>query len=113
MEPKNVFPVNDVDPNRLGGWIVDLSPAGIVNPDCYHRFKSRKTAERFAKLVADGLTPAQAIGELQRHPSGTAPDTSLYLGSERRAWLQQQGGIQPTIQRLIDQAMQEQPDHAT
>lgn len=37
--------------------------------------------------------------------AGTKPDTSLYLGDERRAWLKQQEGIQPTIQRLIDGAM--------
>lgn len=37
--------------------------------------------------------------------SGTIPDTSLHLGDERRAWLQEQGGIQPTITRLIDEAM--------
>lgn len=36
---------------------------------------------------------------------GTAPDTSLCLGDERRAWLQKQGGIQPTIHAMIDRAM--------
>lgn len=39
------------------------------------------------------------------HVPGTAPDTSLHLGNERRAWLQEQGGIQPIITRLIDDAM--------
>ena len=38
------------------------------------------------------------------HARGTAPDTSLHLGSERRAWLAEQGGIQPTIVKLIDSA---------
>lgn len=37
---------------------------------------------------------------------GTPPDTSLHLGDERKEWLRQQGGIQPTIIRLIDEAMQ-------
>jgi hypothetical protein len=35
---------------------------------------------------------------------GTAPDTSLHLGHERKNWLRDQGGIQPTIHRLIDEA---------
>lgn len=35
---------------------------------------------------------------------GTAPDTSLHLGAERRSWLREQGGIQPTIHSLIDGA---------
>lgn len=39
------------------------------------------------------------------HAPGTAPDTSLHLGDERKEWLRQQGGIQPTIIRLIDEAM--------
>ncbi len=39
-----------------------------------------------------------------KSPSGTRPDTSIYLGQERRAWLKAQGGIQPTIHRLVDEA---------
>ena len=39
------------------------------------------------------------------HAPGTAPDTSLHLGADRKEWLRQQGGIQPTIIRLIDEAM--------
>jgi len=41
-----------------------------------------------------------------RKPRGTAPDTSLHLGDERRAWLKANGGLQPTINRLVDAAMQ-------
>ncbi len=41
----------------------------------------------------------------RKHKSGTRPDTSLYLGDHRRSWLIRQGGIQPTIHRLIDEAM--------
>lgn len=105
MSEKNIFPANDVDPNRPGGWICDLSPANVVNPDFYYYFKSRKTAKRFARLVADGMPPEQALNLVKRHAAGTPPDTSLYLGAERRAWLVEQGGIQPVIQQLIDQAM--------
>jgi hypothetical protein len=39
------------------------------------------------------------------HAAGTAPDTSLHLGVERRAWLKDHGGIQPMINALIDAAM--------
>jgi hypothetical protein len=41
---------------------------------------------------------------IKRHAVGTPPDTSLHLGSERRAWLKYYGGIQPVICRLIDAA---------
>ena len=60
-----VFPANDVDPSRPGGWIVDLSPVGdSANPDFYYRFPSRRAAKRFASLFADGMNPEQAITEL-------------------------------------------------
>ncbi len=60
-----VFPANDVDPSRPGGWICDLSPVGdSINPDFYYYFRSRKTAKRFASLLADGMTPEQALAEL-------------------------------------------------
>lgn len=102
-----IFPAKDIDSAKKG-WIVDFSPeSGPVNPDQYFAFKTRKTAERFATLVDGGMRPDEAINELDRKQSGTAPDTSLLLGPDRRDWLQSQGGIQPTIQRLIDQAMQQ------
>lgn len=50
-----------------------------------------------ARLVVFGMTK-------QKQP-GTAPDTSLYLGEERKEWLKSQGGAQPVIQKLIDDAM--------
>lgn len=55
------------------------------------------------------LSWEQVFGEPEEpepsNSSGTAPDTSLHLGAERRAWLMAQGGIQPVIIRLIDAAM--------
>jgi hypothetical protein len=42
---------------------------------------------------------------MPRRAAGTPPDTSLHLGDARRAWLKDNGGIQPTIQAMIDQAM--------
>lgn len=56
----------------------------------------------------DVLYGGEIVARMFRFPaprSGTAPDTSLFLGSERKTWLAAQGGIQPTIQRLIDEAM--------
>jgi hypothetical protein len=102
---KRVFKTREVEPNGTG-WIADLNnpESKTINPDCYWHFKTRKTAARFLQLVDGGMEPHQAVAELERKSSGTAPDTSLYLGQERRAWLAEQGGIQPTIQRLIDEA---------
>jgi len=40
-----------------------------------------------------------------KHKPGTPPDTSLHLGDKRRTWLQEHGGIQPTICAMIDRAM--------
>ncbi len=45
------------------------------------------------------------------HASGTKPDTSIFLGEERKSWLKFQGGIQPTIQKLIDDARGEKNEH--
>lgn len=104
---KRVFMARDVEPNGTG-WIADLNDpeSRTINPDCYWHFRSRKTAERFLSLVDDGMDAHQAVYELERRASGTAPDTSLFLGADRRAWLAEQGGIQPTIQAMIDKAMQ-------
>ena len=99
MADKRIFHAN-------GKWIVDLGPEDVANPDCYFRFGSKQTAVRFAGLVDGGMEPDQAIHELDRRRSGTAPDTSLYLGTKRRSWLQAQGGIQPTIQRMIDEEIE-------
>ena len=55
-----------------------------------------------------GFFPHMARPEEYKRPAnrpGTKPDISLFLGDNRKAWLQAQGGIQPTIQQLIDQAM--------
>ncbi len=107
---KRVFKRTEVDPNRRPGWVVDLSPEnGPVNPDCYWYFPTRKSALAFLALVDDGMRPDEAqyrVQEAQASVSGTPPDTSIYLGPERRAWLKAQGGIQPTIHRLVDQARQ-------
>jgi len=53
----------------------------------------------------------KSMGGKSLNESGTSPDTSLFLGCERRAWLQEQGGIQPTITRLIDDTMNKGGKH--
>jgi cyclophilin family peptidyl-prolyl cis-trans isomerase len=47
--------------------------------------------------------------ERKPHKPGTAPDTSLWLGEERRAWLKKNGGIQPMIHAIVDRAMKRNP----
>lgn len=104
-----IYKAREIDINARG-WIVEfdrLDMPEVSDPDMRWTFKTRKVAERFANLVESGMTPQQAIKELKKPTSGTAPDTSLFLGDKRKDWLAQQGGIQPTIRRLIDQAMQE------
>lgn len=106
MKDKRIFKRTEVDPDRRPGWVVDLSGNGPINPDCYWYFKTRKAAEVFLSLVEAGMRAEQAAHEaIEPYVSGTKPDTSLHLGSKRKSWLSSNGGIQPTIQRLVDSAM--------
>lgn len=106
MSDKRVFKRTEVAPDRRPGWVADLSPVNMVNPDCYWHFATRKAALAFVALVDGGMRPEEAEYNVkEQHTPGTPPDTSLFLGDERRAWLKSQGGIQPTIQKLIDEAM--------
>lgn len=71
------------------------------------------SADGETSTVVDGrnvLYRGQVIGRVmaQSRP-GTAPDTSLFLGPDRKGWLAEQGGIQPTIQRMVDDMMGVQP----
>lgn len=59
---KRIGKANDVDPNRPGGWIVDMS-VGAVNPDCYWRFGTMAAAKKFLALV-DGGMPARDAYQL-------------------------------------------------
>lgn len=105
MSDKRIFKRTEVDPERRPGWVVDLSGDGVINPDCYWYFRTRKAAVQFLSLRESGMTAEDAASCAASSVSGTAPDTSLFLGPERRAWLATQGGIQPTICRLIDEQM--------
>jgi hypothetical protein len=57
---KRVFKATEVDVNRKSGWIADLSPTDVVNPDCYWYFDTRKQAARFLELVDNGMAPRNA-----------------------------------------------------
>ena len=57
---KRVFKATEVDVNRKTGWVADLSPANVVNPDCYWYFNTRKQATKFLKLVDSGMAPRNA-----------------------------------------------------
>ena len=90
---------------RKSEWCVDTDPHGIlidnvatVTPDFYHWFATRKAAAKWCE--ENGYVVVK-----NAHAPGTKPDTSLTLGERRREWLQAQGGIQPTILRLIDDAI--------
>jgi len=101
---KRVFKATGIE-SRQTGWIADLSPADVINLDCYWPFRTRKAALEFIALVDAGTDASEAAYQVtQPHTSGAKPDTSLFLGGERRQWLKEQGGIQPTIHRLIDEA---------
>lgn len=58
------------------GWIVEfdrLDMPNVSDPDMRWTFRTRKMAERFAKLVEGGMDPRAAINELDKSASGTAP----------------------------------------
>ena len=54
MKDKRLFKASEIDGKR-DGWIVDLSPSDCVNPDCFWQFDTREKAERFLKLIGDGM----------------------------------------------------------
>lgn len=115
-----IFPT----PAENGKWIL-TDAAGREMQDGYKYDSPKAALEAAAQLwpansiwhgrrVRNGwriVDPDDDGQEEPRRPKapGTRPDTSLFLGDDRKAWLQAQGGIQPTIQRLIDEAMNEQP----
>lgn len=59
MTKKNIFKASEIE-WKAKGWIVDLSPAGIVNPDCYWTFPTRREAREFNRLVSKGVEPREA-----------------------------------------------------
>lgn len=59
MKDKRIFKALEVDSTRTG-WIVDLSPTDVVNPDCYWAFPTRKAARRFVNLFDSGMPSYEA-----------------------------------------------------
>jgi hypothetical protein len=53
MNDKRIFKACEIDCNKKG-WIVDLSPENIVNPDCYYYFETKKQCKGFLMLVNGG-----------------------------------------------------------
>ena len=54
---------NDIDPNRPGGWIADMS-VGAINPDCWFRFSTKAQAREFVALVDSGMSTREAAYEV-------------------------------------------------
>lgn len=46
------------------GWVVDLSPGRIINPDYYWRFPTRRAARRFLELVQNGVPAWRAVEQV-------------------------------------------------
>ena len=53
MKDNRIFKACEVDCNKTG-WVVDLSPENIVNPDCYWYFKTNKQCKEFLILIDNG-----------------------------------------------------------
>ena len=63
VQPHNIFKATEIDSN-MSGWIVDLSPKGIINPDCYWKFKTKAQAQQFANLINDGVSVTIALRQI-------------------------------------------------
>jgi len=59
MPDNRVFLSAELDANAQG-WTVDLSQGDTANPDCYWRFRTKRSAIRFLRLVDNGMAPEQA-----------------------------------------------------
>lgn len=70
-----IFKASEIEYGRQG-WIVDLSPAHIVNPDCYWRWPTRAQARLFAALRDAGIDPREAEHRVARL-SATAAQRAL------------------------------------
>jgi hypothetical protein len=83
---KEIFKAAEID-SYASGWIVDLSPANVINPDCYWRFRTRKEATAFAALLDIGYEAVHAahlVQQAKETPSGyprSKSEAAAALGS--------------------------------
>ncbi len=89
MNDKRIFQAKEVDSHK-SGWIVDLSPAGAVNPDCYWNFSTRKQAEKFLGLVDGGMSADEAAYIVAEQ--GKAAGVLGSIKSEKKAASSQDNG---------------------
>jgi hypothetical protein len=61
---KRIFKATEIDSNRKG-WIADLSPADVVNPDCYWPWRTQQQARAFVALLDTGYDAGHAAYMVQ------------------------------------------------
>lgn len=66
MIDKRIKRANDIDSNRPGGWIADMSGSGAINPDCWFRFSTKAQAQEFVALVDSGMTTTEATYQVSQ-----------------------------------------------
>jgi hypothetical protein len=121
MSDKRVFRAREVDASKTG-WIADLSPADVVNPDFYWFFNTRNQAKGFLELVDGGMSADEAsyiVTEQKRHitPHKGGRTEAIYLlatpETRRQAdeiCKRTRKSLGDLFARLIDQEWQYQED---
>ena len=59
MKDNRIFKASEIDSNKTG-WIADLSPENIVNPDFYYFFRTQRQAKKFIDMVDGGMNAQEA-----------------------------------------------------